>query len=1117
MILEIVLIVTFMATILLGTIIIYKQIALVKKGIIKKIDLIQCVFYGFIFGVSTLIVIVMAVFFTINNADFWKDSTIGPPTLNPLFLLIPLIICLIYLTIYPLIDFLFIALSEKTHEGLTPFHKAIGRNVINRKNSKKTTSLLRAVTFYLLYILPLLLSLLFNFHVIIVWITSVLVYPLMILTFYGSKGYIAGISDVYYHIPAIDRSIFLNFEDNKRAFKEFSSNPGPFILLGVMIFVFVWAWISLFQTIMFFFTGIIFISTMASFFVFVTLAMGVIGYFTRFWGRKITFRAIDIYFAAYLMASIGVNVLVNFIVVNANMLTNTFQVWLLTAEIISYYRVFAWAAVIEEFILIIFTSYYLFFKESDFIKNLKISKINECGQNFDSVPLFTLIRNKDEEIRNKAKSTLIMMFERIPLKPELDINDWKFKNMLIDGICDSNSNVSEICFHIFLNLEIDYPNIVLSWIKSILESPNYDKKIPILKSLIISNYTLANEIPNKIILSLTRDPDWIVRKLSIQLLNMMNRLSKTYTIGDLSLANLIEDPDYEVQKNTLDLSARYSFNLRVSDALKKLESKNHKVRSAGLLNIKNMKNVEEFPELISRILEFTKDPSSYVRASAFELLSSIGNFQKYYIPIAPFIDALIDDNNDVRRASILAMEKYFEENPESINIDEIIKKIDPTNVEVLRSIIEFLGRLWKRNPEKILTTLLIFIKFDNESLKNQISNLLINKYPLNKDLIFDNLIMLPDVSKFVTKGIVSKTLIGLTRTDPDFIIPKLLNQLNSNNDDVLINALNTLDGVIDEYTDKIEFDRLLSTFQSTTNNQAKKLLSKTINKIVKSKEGIQKLNVGTLIKLFKGQESSVRITLSKILLDLAKDTPEKIPVTLSIDMLNEEDSIIKESGAKILGLIGKNEPEKAFEILSKQGLKHDNWSVRESSVSSLGRIAEYIENKEKVINEIKDMLKDTNPWVRRSAINIISSIEGVTASKIPFEIITDNVKHKESTVREASVKLLKVYGLVNIERIFDMILLLLEDSSEDVRKAMINTTVDLIGEVKLTKILPNLLKNLSDERSLTLQRSIAITLSRTVKYENEKVKKRVIALLKIRCEMSQDPVICDIFNQLKEN
>ena len=82
---------------------------------------------------------------------------------------------------------------------------------------------------------------------------------------------------------------------------------------------------------------------------------------------------------------------------------------------------------------------------------------------------------------------------------------------------------------------------------------------------------------------------------------------------------------------------------------------------------------------------------------------------------------------------------------------------------------------------------------------------------------------------------------------------------------------------------------------------------------------------------------------------------------------------------------------------------------------------------------------------------------------------------------------------------------------------MINSLVEIIQEIGLNRILTKLLQNLSDEGSLETQRSISLILGRTAKYENEKIKKRVISLLKIRCEMSQDPIICETLQRLKES
>ena len=90
------------------------------------------------------------------------------------------------------------------------------------------------------------------------------------------------------------------------------------------------------------------------------------------------------------------------------------------------------------------------------------------------------------------------------------------------------------------------------------------------------------------------------------------------------------------------------------------------------------------------------------------------------------------------------------------------------------------------------------------------------------------------------------------------------------------------------------------------------------------------------------------------------------------------------------------------------------------------------------------------------------------------------------------------------------------DEIKEVRTSTINSLVKIIQEVGINHILSKLLKNLSDEGTIEIQRSIALILGRTAQYEDEQTKKRVISLLKIRCEMSQDPIICSTFQKLKE-
>ncbi len=1114
---SIALVIIFLIVLIIGTLLIYFQVALVLKGEFKLKDRLQCIVFGIIFSFAVMIVVAMAFIFAIKTPEFWKTSETGPPEIHPYYLLIPFGICLAYITFYPLIDFLFIALSDESDEGLTPFHKFIGDKIIN-KSPNKLIRVILAVGFFLgVFFLPPLLLSLIGLPFLMIWISWMLVYPLLILTFYGSKGYIAGITNVYYHIPDMRRSLYLGFEDGKRTIKEFLNDPTPRIILGLMLFVFVWAWISMIQTIGYYFSGALLISPYSyAGIVFVTLAMGIIGFFSRFWNRIIKYRGIDIYFAAYLMAAVGVNVFVNFLIVNADKLSDTLAKSNFTTSIVPNYLLFAWTAAIEEIILVSITTYYFLSKRNEFTNNLKFSLIAECGQTFDPIPLFNFIKSENLKVRRLAEEALTLMYERIPLKVEINLNDMKYKNPLIDGICDPNPNSKNICYKILLQLEKNAPNVVLPWIIESLNSPNYDKSLPFAQSLITANINLIKKIPEQEIFDLIEDTEWRLKLVGLKILSRLieNNIKLT---SELNIKKLVNDPDSQVQVEALNILALSTVIIPFELINDKINHSNKEIRAAAIKNIKNIDIEDINSEMISKLKSLIKDPTSSVRASVFEIFAKLGNFKRFNLPLLPFLNGLIDLNKNVRDASVLALEKYFNEEPDSLDIDLIINKIDPNNNEILNSVLSLLGRLWEQNPEKILTTLLIFIKFDNDDLKEFISKILIEKYKTNPNLILQNLIKVPDVSKFITKGIITRTIINIAKKDPNSLIPLLIEYLDDDNDEIRLNAIGSLEGLADEYYDNIKIKPIVYILQKDKNQQIKKEASKILSKIAMKDPEAIKPEISIILQSLQDQEATVKVTISKSLLEIAREAPEIIPISLIIKLLSDQDSFIRESGIKMLGYIGFKAPNEALNIIIEKGLNDDDWIVREASVSSLGEIIEHVENKELIINILIPLLDDEKAWVRRSAMKILSNIKDIKASYIPFDKVSDNLKNNDPKVREASAGLLKIYGLHNIDIIFENILSLLEDESEEVRNSMINSMIEIIQKIGLSQILSKLLKNLSDEGSIELQRSIATILGRTSRYEDEKTKKRVIALLKIRCEMSQDPVICENLHKIRES
>lgn len=1119
MIAEIILLIIFVIFVIIGFYIIFRQVALVKKGELSYKEILLCVFYGIIFSMSVMIIMAMAFIFAIKSPDLWTIGIDPPEKINELTLLIPFTVCFIYISSYPLVDFIYIAISSGTKEGLTVFHKIFGEKIINKFNSKLISLLMAFIFYSAIFIIPPFLITLAGAPFIMIWCTWFLVYPLMILTYYGAKGYIAGITNAFIHIPYMKRSIFLGFEDSKRTLKEFLDDPISYITIGLMLFVFVWQWISMFQTLGFLATGSLAISTYSySGMVFITLLFGVIGYFTRFWGRKIQYRGIDIFFAAYLMAAVGINVLVNFLIVNIDKLSETFNSWVFTATIPPSFLLFAVPAVIEEVVLIIFTSYYFLSRNSSFNVNFKLSKINQCSQTFDPVPLFNFLKSKDPEISKNAETALIKMYERIPFKVDVDIDDFRIKTQLLDGLCDMNQKSREVSYRILVNLEQKIPEKILTWVIEGLKSPNYDKSITIARSLEELELSFIEKIPQKLLFEMLEDPEWRIKLLSLKTISRLFEGGEDQ-FKDLDLYKLLEDPEIKVQAETLNLLSKTTYIPPLDLIIDKINHNNKLIRASAIKNLQKLNKENLDSKLIPKLIPLMRDPSSSVRASIFQVLSKFGNFKKFSIPLSPMFDGLSDPDPKLRNASVSVLSTYFEEKPKAIEIENIINKIDKSNTESLLSILTLLGNIWHKNEEKVLQILLEFIKYDNIEVKEKISKIIVDKSSMEADLILNELIKIPDISKFVSKGIISRTIIKIAQKNPEKIIPKLIKLTQSEDIDIKLNVLSAIEGIVDDYSNKIDIKEIFSLLQTTKNKEVKKEISKILKKLAqKDPESIEPI-INELIEIFGEQETSVKITLVKSLSEIAEKSPNLISIKSAINLLSEKDSFIREYATKIIGVIGAHSEKYkiAIDALLNNALTDEDWIVREAAISALGKIIHQLENKDFIVNQLISFLDDDETWVRRSALNLLSEIEDIKPSQISIKKIEKNIYHENDNVREATAKILKIYAEANLEKIFKYILDLLEDSSEKVRNTMINSMVEIVGRKGVKNVLPQLLKHLSDEFSIQLQRSISIILGRSVKYEGEDIKKRVISLLKIRCDMSQDEIICGVLQNLMES
>ncbi|GAH51185.1 unnamed protein product, partial [marine sediment metagenome] len=175
----------------------------------------------------------------------------------------------------------------------------------------------------------------------------------------------------------------------------------------------------------------------------------------------------------------------------------------------------------------------------------------------------------------------------------------------------------------------------------------------------------------------------------------------------------------------------------------------------------------------------------------------------------------------------------------------------------------------------------------------------------NPTLVLDRLIRTKDESKFISKGVISRTITKIAKQFPKEIIPRLINHLGSDDKDIKLNVIASLDGLIEDYMDKIDIKSIISLIRSENDKKIKKEASQLILKISKINPLALQPVMTDLLQSITEQDLSIRIILTKSMLEISKQLPDLIPVRLTINLLSDEDSFIRETSVKILGYIGQ--------------------------------------------------------------------------------------------------------------------------------------------------------------------------------------------------------------------
>jgi HEAT repeat protein len=169
-----------------------------------------------------------------------------------------------------------------------------------------------------------------------------------------------------------------------------------------------------------------------------------------------------------------------------------------------------------------------------------------------------------------------------------------------------------------------------------------------------------------------------------------------------------------------------------------------------------------------------------------------------------------------------------------------------------------------------------------------------------------------------------------------------------------------------------------------------------------------------------------------------------------------------------------------------------------------------------VITNLVKRLSDDDKWVRYKVMLAISGMLEKNPEAVPLRTLFGLLADSDEKVREATVKAIGKIGHKDFPSVHAKLTAFLADPATNVRDACVGAYFDMSGKVGITVLLPKLLMLLSDEVDLETQRSVSQILRRVAKYEKEEIRTRIIKLLRIRCEMSQDATICRVLSEFEQ-
>jgi len=1112
---SIILVIAFIVAIIVGYILIYQQIHLVKAETMSARDHFKCILYGIVFACGILIVLTTLLLFRIYGKNPIYDTTH-----LAILLLWPLNFVILLLYLFPLVDFLYMAYLN-SNKGLTPFQEFFASNFIHKFDTRWKRYLVATSLWIGLFILPpFLLSIKIPpFIAIMGWSFA---YPISIIAFFGYRGYAAGIVKNVYTHHTMSRALHLTFDKSPRIFNViFYRFYSTFILIidTVTYFVII---IDFIDYIIYFFIGQVLITPRTKLFtISMSLIFGVTGYFSRFWGKKIKFRWIDIMLAGWLIASVGINIMVNFMILRLDrgldVILNSWSVSsIITQTTImkgGNYVLFIPVALIEEFMFILLVNYYLFSKNSNFFLQARLNLMELASSNFIPIPLFNFVHHSNSKLRHAAKDELIRMYGRLPLRADINYTHKRYMYPLLDGLSDSNRYNREVS-QIILNDAIhNHPNRIAPYIISALQSGNSDKQL-LVGAQILNNPEFVQHIPPELIVHLFIHPNHLMKRLGADLL--LKLPNQPSSLSNESVLRGISDPDYEFQGKCMEIATKFGLLKDINVLLEKVNgSKSHLEQATiqSFVDLLNREDTELTKKDISHILEKLNSSNTSSRDAAIISISRIPHLDSSQIPFEPFIAGIKSHLLMVREASERVLRQLMtnlKTSDASKLFNTLVSLSDSTDEEIIQHIAPLLALNWKQYPQKVLVILIKFLKNPNAQTQKIVQQALMNIASEDPVIVLNSLFPIRDERKYLTKSIIQQTICQICSSNPESIAV-LESSVQQSDITVKKNVLTAMEELSQHFASFFDLHLLFEsvTIESITEIQLK-LLSVLLN-VIQNRKELDPRIISDLNPLLRDEDRDLRKRAMSIVVEIAKISPSLIPLDLVRKFTEDSDTSIRELGAKVLQYYTSTQRNLSLQLL-KALLDDEKWIVRAAVIDTLIQSKSDILDPE-LIKKILSMMDQSDEWLSRKIIEFILHLGKLNTDYIPIETIHKLSIHPNPYIRKM---ILKNVELLDFDKAWDFLRILLEDTDTQVREQATRSLVRISKDMKISTLYSYTLHYFSDETNIILQQSLAKALQRIIMYESEEVRNRLIGILKIRCKLSQDPILCQIWHELEE-